>query len=264
MSILQRVSTVARAARNASLWRKLRPTMTSRTGLPIVISSLSEWDIFAEIWVSNEYDEPILQALSEGRPDEPVRIADLGANVGLFSLRCIELRNINQPRQALEIIAVEGVERTFRTLTSNLAVLGDARTSVALHRGLVGQRSGAGWIYDSAYAGANTVVAVNGKTSAMRFRGAHAVASSYIDLESILPPAAEIGLLKCDIEGSEAAFLSNYPGLLGRTRRMVIEIHPLHCKPAECRQTLAAAGLRQERTLRTSPSMILETYRRDH
>jgi FkbM family methyltransferase len=235
--------------------------MTSQAGLPIVISSLSDWDIFAEIWVSGEYDEPILQALESAAPGERVQILDLGANVGFFSLRCIELRNLHRPQQSLGITAVEGVDRTFRNLTRNLAGLGNARTSVALHHGLVGQRSGLGQIYDRAYAGANAVVPANGKTSTMSFRGAHAVAGAYLDLETVLPPGVSVDLLKCDIEGSEEGFLRNYPGLLRRTRHVVIEIHPLHCKPDQCRQLLSAAGLQPSRTLRNSASMILETYR---
>jgi FkbM family methyltransferase len=259
-SILQRVANIAGAARNASLWRRLRPAMTSRTGLPIVISSLSEWDIFSEIWVSNEYDEPVSEALNAAGANDVVQIVDLGANVGFFSLRCVELRNLRRPHQRLEITAVEGVARTFQTLTRNLADLQDGRTSVALHHGLVGQRSGVARIYDRAYSGANTVVPANGRTSSMPFRGAHAVSGSYMDLETVLPPGGPIDLLKCDIEGSEAAFLRNYSELLKRTRRIVIEIHPQHCRPAECRELLAAAGLRQDETLRSNSSMILETY----
>jgi FkbM family methyltransferase len=259
LSPFRRVSKIALGAWSAFLWRRLRPTMISRTGLPLTLLSLSDWDIFSEIWVSGEYDEPILRALNKARPNEPVRIVDLGANVGFFSLRCIEVRNRNNPGQPLDIVAVEGVPRTFRTLRRNLAAQ-RGNVSLSLHQGLMGERSGIAHIHDNSYAGANAVVSADGKTSILPFCGAHAVRSTYLDLESILPPDIQIDLLKCDIEGSESIFLTTYPQILARTRLLVIEFHPLHCDIGECRRSLAASGLERERIFRTSPNMILEMY----
>jgi FkbM family methyltransferase len=238
----------------------MRPTTRSRSGLPLTLTSLSDWDVFSEIWVSGEYDKPIQCALNAARPNAPVRIVDLGANVGLFSLRCIELRNDRDPQQSLEIVAVEAVPRIFQILKHNLQSPG-GEVSLSLHQGLVGERSGTAQIYDQPYGCANTVVPSNGKTSMLPFRGAHAIQSAYLDLENILPPGLAIDLLKCDIEGSESAFLPNYPRILDRTRFLAIEFHPLHCQIEECRRTLTAAGFEREDILRTGSTVVLETYR---
>lgn len=241
------------------LWRHVHPTTTSRSGLPLTLVSASDWDIFSEIWVSGEYDEPILRALNSTPANEPVRIVDLGANVGLFSLRCIELRNFKDTQQSLEIVAIEGVPRVFQLLTRNLNSL-DGNVSLSLHQGLVGKRSGIAKIYDNGYACANAVVHTNGKSSILPFRGTHAVQSTYLDLESILSPEVTIDLLKCDIEGSELLFLSTYPQILARTRLLVIELHSLRCDIEECRRALAASGFERVSILRNSSAVVLETY----
>jgi FkbM family methyltransferase len=259
-SVIRRVGNIASSSLNTFLWKTLRPAMNSATGIPITLSSRSDWDAFSEIWVSGEYDQAITEAFRAVQDTRPVRVVDLGANVGLFSLRCIEVRNRLFPGLAIDITAVEGVARTFAILSRNLAPQRNDETRLSARHGLVGERSGTGQIYDHAYAGANSVVPAGGKVSVLGFRAAHAVTSQYIDLESLLPPDLPLDLIKCDIEGSEGAFLRNYGNLVARARQLIIELHPRHCDAEECRQVLAAAGLRREQTLRTSPETVLETW----
>jgi FkbM family methyltransferase len=264
-SPLRRVSNIALNAWSGFLWKQVRPTTISRSGIPLTLASLSDWDVFSEIWVSGEYDEPIRHALDAAPANQPVRILDLGANIGLFSLRCVELRNWKDPRQSLEIVAIEAVPRIFRVLQRNLHApdthTASRNVSVSLYHGLIGKKSGMAQIYDQPYGCANTVVPANGKTSILPFRGAHAVASTYLDLESILPYRVPIDLLKCDIEGSEPVFLSTYPELLARTRLLAIEFHPLHCQIEECRRTVTTSGFALESVLRTGPTAVVEMYR---
>jgi FkbM family methyltransferase len=265
VSPFQRVSNIALSAWSGFLWRQVRPSTYSRSGLPLTLRSLSDWDVFSEIWVSGEYDGPIQRTLEQASAHGPVRIVDLGANVGLFSLRCMELRNSHDPQQSLEIVAVEAVPRIFQILERNLRARegnpASRNVSVSLHQGLVGKKSGMGQIYDQSYGCANAVVPANAKTSILPFRGAHAVPSAYLDLESILPPKAPIDLLKCDIEGSESVFLASYPEILSRTRLLAIEFHPLHCQVEECRQMVTASGFELDGILRNGPTAVLETYR---
>ena len=234
--------------------------MLSQTGLVLRLSSLSDWDIFSEIWVSGAYDEPVLRVLDAARIAEPVRIVDLGANVGLFSLRCVELRNQNGRNQPLDIIAVEGVPRVFRILQRNL-VARDNDISLSLYHGLIGKRSGIAQIQDNFYAGANAVVRSGGRTRYCPFAAAMLSRVLTSIWRAVLWPGLQIDLLKCDIEGSEFDFLANYPHILARTRILVIEFHPLHCDVAECRRLLAANGLEREAILRATPDVILEMYR---
>src|SRR5438270_262776 len=59
VSAYRRVSNIARGVWSGFLWKRLHPTTFSRTGLRLTLSSLSDWDIFSEIWLSGDYDEPI-------------------------------------------------------------------------------------------------------------------------------------------------------------------------------------------------------------
>ena len=52
----------------------------------------------------------------------------------------------------------------------------------------------------------------------------------------------EIDLLKCDIEGSESAFLRNYSGILRRTRVAVFEFHQPECPLEAETRALMEAG----------------------
>jgi hypothetical protein len=159
---------------------------------------------------------------------------------------------------------VEAVPRIFQILARNLHMPeGSApgrNVSVSLHEGLVGKRGGMGKIYDQTYGCANAVVPANAKTSILPFRGAHAVPSAYLDLESILPPKVPIDLPKCAIEGSESVFLASYPEILARTRLLALEFHPLHCQVEECRQMVTASGFELDGILRSGPTAVLETY----
>jgi hypothetical protein len=75
----------------------------------------------------------------------------------------------------------------------------------------------------------------------------------FIDLEQLLPSDQPTDLIKCDIEGSEIDFISNYLLLLGRTRYLVVELHQNLCDVAKCRQLLAQANLVQDRVLSDHP-----------
>jgi len=251
----------AAAVRDAFFWKTLSPTVVSKTGIHLTLTNRSDWDIFSEIWIQGEYDSAISRAFEACSPDKTVTIVDLGANIGLFSLRCLELARSSTVARTVSITAVEGVPRVWRLLRRNLQSLDTIGSSLTAHLGIVGgQRNGVANIYDGTYRGANTVVPKGGPISRLPFRGAHAVTGRYIDLDDIVPRDAIVDLLKCDIEGSEGALLASYEDLLKRTRVVVIELHPLHCDPAECRRLLARYGFRTGEVLRTTPTIILETY----
>lgn len=239
----------------------MHPSITSRSGITVAIASQSEWDIFSEVWAAGEYDDAILRAFDNSSADGPLRVIDLGANVGFFSLRCIELATLRNLSRPLALVAVEGAPRAFRVLQRNMHGQ-PGNYSLSLFNGLVGERKGTGLMYDSAYAGANTVVPANGKTSRLPFRGAHAVPVEYLDLEQALNYRGPIDLLKCDIEGSEAVFLTHYPELLARTRTLVIELHPLRCDVSECGRELARQGFTRIAVVRQGPTMSLEIHER--
>lgn len=251
-----------RAAVRLIYWRALQPTVTLSSGIAVALKSESDWEIANEIFVQGDYDEAIAQALRCRDSVHPVRILDLGANAGLFSLRCVDRYLIDRASSGLELIAIEGSPSVFAGLQQRLAgASGHQNMSLTARQGLVGRRSGKGMIYSSVFHSCtNTVVREGAKTSRNIFLNRRAEDSKYLDLDELIPPAAAVDLIKCDIEGSELAFVQNYESLLRRTRLLVIELHPGHCDVETCRELLDAYGLRKVRTVKSRPTHSLEMY----
>lgn len=222
---------VKRAMRSAAFEAlDLRCELTS--GLQVRVASQSDWAIYNEVFGSGDYDPAILMGLERAGETGQLRILDLGANVGFFTLRCVELSR-RQPRPpTLQVTAIEGNPNCFRELTTRLCRDNHLTWVTPIH-GLVGERSGTAAISDLEFSGQNEV-GVNPS------KGHFLV--DYVDLEKALG-AGGIGLLKCDIEGSELVFLHNYPELLQRTEVAVLELHHEKCERGDCIALLRAAGL---------------------
>ncbi|HXM40083.1 MAG TPA: FkbM family methyltransferase [Bryobacteraceae bacterium] len=243
-------------------WRTLRPTVRLSSGIVVTLKSDSDWEIANEIFLQRDYDEAIDEALLRPESVEPVRVLDLGANVGFFSLRCIE-RYVNaQPQARLELTLVEGSPSLFADLKERLSGFRSADgISLIARQGLVGRRNGKGMIYSSLFHSCtNAVVREGGKTSGNIFLGRHAEDSEYLDLDELVPTEGIIDLIKCDIEGSELEFLENYVSLLRRTRLLAIEFHPDHCSAGACHELLDEYGFIKVRTIKNHPTHSLELY----
>jgi hypothetical protein len=76
----------------------------------------------------------------------------------------------------------------------------------------------------------------------------------YLDLRPRLAGAEPVHLLKCDIEGSEQAFLESYAPHLGAVRSVVIELHHDRCDTRRCLELLERAGFVGRRVLREAPT----------
>jgi FkbM family methyltransferase len=235
--------------------------MTCGSGVQLRVRSDSDWDVLQEIYIDCDYDDTI-QAAFRVSSDPEIRVLDLGANVGFFSLRCIDLYRQAQMPKPLKIVALEGAPGTFTELESRVGACSGDGVSVVARQGLVGLRTGEGQIYTSPFvSNTNGVVPAGGKTSRIPVLGRHAEKSAYIDLLSLIPKAEPVDLVKCDIEGSELDFLHNYADLLRRTRFLVIEVHPRHCNAEECYQMLRSYGFQLIRDIRVYPTHRLSAYR---
>lgn len=255
-SPLQHVRALARSHWKNLLWRRLGAGLVLESGVVVELKSDAEWAIFAEIFVERQYDDAIVRAFAADT--DPVRVIDLGANVGFFTLRVQHLARQLVPGRPVHILAVEGVKRTadeLRRRCGGRNVTPNVEVSVC--HGLVGRRSGRAFIYDSTQAHQNHVVADGGARSNLPVRNAFAVESDYLDIEQLTPAEAPIDLVKCDIEGSELAFIETYPDLLRRTRTLVIELHPRLCDPQACLARLADLGFRQETVIFEGPTVSL-------
>ena len=230
-----------RSSFRAWRWRTRRLEHTLPSGLHVEIASFSDWAVYNEVFVDGEYDPVIDEVLQSSRAD--VWTLDVGANVGMFTLRLMD-RWLRAERAATRhhVVCVEGAPATFRALARNLDQRPLAATCT-LHLGLAGQRSGDASISTSAHTGVNSIIDRSPSLSRVRV--------PFLDLTRLVPADARIALLKCDIEGAEELFLSNYPDLLQRVDRAVVELHHQFCSPGRCRELLAQAGLNRVRVLNT-------------
>jgi len=213
--------------------------------LEIRIKSVSDWFIYNEVFVSGDYDPAILMALERAKAEGELQVLDLGANVGFFSLRCVDLARRQQMQGlSLHIIAIEGNPRSYRELQLRLCKDNNVPCFTAIN-GLVGIRKGTAAISDLEFSGKNHVRVDRPQKYFM---------VDYVDVEQVLGKG-KIGLLKCDIEGAELVFLQNYPQLLQRTDVAVLELHPQDCDEKECISLLRAAGLTIQTVLIQKPPL---------
>jgi FkbM family methyltransferase len=212
---------------------------TVRSGIKIEVTNDSEWVIYNDIFVDGEYDLSIQQALLSERR-RPLNVIDLGANVGFFTLRYIDLlrRSGGDPSR---MVLVEGAPVVAAELRRRLFELNDGLTGIRVVEGLVGDRAGTAKIAQHNFHAMNSLFFSD---------TADSVVAAFVDLDTLIDADDEIDLLKCDIEGAELRFIENYPGLLGRTRAAVFELHHDRCDTERCRALLAEAGLRDQRLLR--------------
>lgn len=234
MPILRRVEAIVRRERPLGLHRVLP------TGVKLTIDDRSDWTIYTDIFGDLEYDIPIDAVLADVSQGQPIRVLDLGSNVGFFTLRLFDrARSVGLADDRLLVEAVEGSPINVKRLRQNLSESGIDLGSVRVHHALVGERTGSGHIIHYVDSGRSN--ALSGSTFASSV--------PYLDLSTVFD-GEPVDLLKCDIEGSEELFLRTYPDLVARTKRAVFELHPDLCDVPLCKRVIEANGLRTIRSLR--------------
>ena len=201
------------------------------SGITVAVSSFADWAIYNDVFVAGEYDVPIRQALQSG--DGPVRILDLGANVGLFLKRVLHLRRTEFPTVPVELICVEGAPSTFSLLQRQTPELQPGESVQLLH-GLAGQRSGEALLATSPF---------HAMTGLARHPNAAGVAVKFLDLSEATKAWPRINLLKCDIEGAEQMVLENYCDLMRKVELSVFEFHLFQVNRELCLSLCKTAGL---------------------
>jgi FkbM family methyltransferase len=229
--------------------RELRHTL--RCGASVSIVTPSDWAVYNEIFVDGEYDRAI-RAVTNSEVKAPL-ILDLGANVGYFALRFADLWSRARGDQSFSLISIEGSPSTYARLAAHLAQSAIAARCTACH-GLVGRRSGSAAICRSALSSLNSI------RSRQSFSRAQV---AFVDLETIVPPARPITLMKCDIEGAEELFIESYPRLLQLVSVFVVEFHPKLNDVNRCRRLLHDAGLVNHLPLRTYSDGSVEVFSRE-
>jgi FkbM family methyltransferase len=228
-----------------SLWDVLQLNWKLNSGLSVDIKSKSDWWMFNEIFVNNEYDSAIKLALKSASSNRTLTILDLGANVGLFTMRVVDLLLANENSQIPFVItAVEGSPTIYADLQSRIIREPILKDKVRLIHGLVGECQGSAKLYEAAFSARNSIFTNS---------SVHGVEVPYIDLNSLYSQDSEIDLLKCDIEGSELIFLENYKNLLPKVKVAILEMHHTLCNTARCIQIMKEAGFINHQTIHGKP-----------
>jgi FkbM family methyltransferase len=229
-----------RAARERFAYRSAHLRCRLTSGLEVSVRCRAEWETFTDIFIAGTYDDAIEAALKRADRSRPLRVVDLGANVGYFTLRVIDLAARRcEPDMRLDMVVIEASGRLCAELQSRLVPQLPARVTVKVVNGLVGVRNGSGELYESAFHIGNTSIPD---------RFARKSVVPYVDLDAITESMGTIDLLKCDIEGAEQVFLQSYPGLLQRVQVGVMEVHHAHADARSCYGVLSQLGFRLHTT----------------
>lgn len=222
-----------------------------RSGVEVLVRSRAEWVIYNDIFVEGEYDPALERVLKNAPAGRPLNIIDLGANVGYFSLRAIDRAAAwGFPGNRLRIALVEGSPRVFAELARRMEP-NRRGAAVTMVNGLVGRQSGTGRIYQGSFHVENALLPGGSKLG---------VSVPYTDVDSLYPTPEIIDLLKCDIEGSEQAFIEQYPGLLARVGCSVFELHLAKCDMPRCLALLEQAGLKRTVLVRETPGFSVQVF----
>lgn len=226
------------------------------SGLIVKVQSPGEWVIYHEVFIEKEYDLPINKALEDAPTNRPLRVLDLGANVGFFTLRVADLI-IQSSRENIpvEITLVEGSPNVYKKLEYRLSEIQSILSSkleikLKIVNGLIGELQGTGKIFEADFQGKSSIY-YEGESQS------NVCDVPYIDLFSLKLDEEEIDLLKCDIEGAELRFLENYKTLLYRVKYAVFEFHPDKCDSERCFNILKEVGLTNHKTLWEGPTNLV-------
>lgn len=236
-----------------SLYRVLDLEHILRSGLTVKVASKGEWWTYNDIFVDGEYDVPIHAAFKSRSLEQPFIVLDIGANVGYFSFRVLDLISQHDgERFDPNITMVEGSPKTFLELQERIQSQSQFTSRVRVVHGLVGQSLGEGIIRESG---------IHVKSTTIDVAEADGVKVDFVDLDALMRDKPEIDLLKCDIEGAELLFTQNYSDLLRKVKHAVFELHHDQCDTTQCVRDLERLGFRQT-ILRNSPSFSVCLFSR--
>ena len=235
------------------LWVKLMERMhlnwNLRSGVRVIIRSYADWCSYNEVFANDEYTVPIREVLAGG--GRPLRVLDLGANFGYFSLRMADQYRQGRGADDLSIWMVEASPTVCAELRRRME-FSNAKVKWTAINGLVGKRTGVARLNYAVEDNQNFVDESAQRDSWAQTGGAEEI--PYVDLAEVVKDEPVIDLIKCDIEGSEYDFLTSYPDLLIKTQRLVIEFHSAFGNVAEAVRRVKDAGFARSVVLREDAS----------
>jgi FkbM family methyltransferase len=226
------------------LWRTLNLRHKLASGILLEINSPADWEVYNEIFVEGEYDRAIIGAIEQSSA-QGINILDVGANMGFFSLRILDLAHrTDRAGLPLNVWMVEGSPRVLAELKNRQAFQTLLSRGAHLIEGLAGKKHGSAVLQESDHHSYNTIMESGGGA------GYKSVPVQFVDLEPLFDRVPSIDLLKCDIQGAEEFFLESNPGILAKCRATVIELHHWLCDTERCVRLLRKAGFMRINDLR--------------
>ena len=123
---------------------------TLPSGITVQVASKGEWWTYNDIFVNGEYDIPILHILEKSSSLRPLTVLDLGANVGYFPLRLLDLVRQRHIEGRIDVTMVEGSSRVFGEMEARMHRQELPEVTFRFMHGLVGMRSGSASMRESA------------------------------------------------------------------------------------------------------------------
>lgn len=209
-------------------------TWRSRSGTTFVTRGDGSHFPVREIFVHDEYCLDLL------RP-APMTIVDVGANVGVFSLRAAELF------RGVRIVACEASPWAYEQLVRNVELNPALCNIDTRHCAVVGSLNSRDidfWMDATASASSTLLESAIRDESAGQW-----VKVPAVSLSAVLASVTMVDLLKVDVEGAEYEILQATPAsVLAQVRRIVVEYHPLRGHHvSDIVALLVLAGFRLER-----------------
>ena len=169
--------------------------------------------VLDEIFSQREYELPSAVARVLDEPARPLRVVDLGANIGLF-----------------------GAYALTRYPDATVVAVEPDPANAAIHTRAIGANPSSRWTLIEAAA---TAVSGTMRFSPGSFTRSHAADldedAIVVDAEDVLPLMQRADLVKIDIEGGEWAILADPRFGDGEARAIVLEYHPDDCPSTEPR-----------------------------
>lgn len=217
-------------------------------GLSARIESLADWEVYNEVFGERIYDLAIDKTCEGHDPELPLRFADLGANVGYFTLHLVDtLRQHQGPAVATHGTLLDANPRMVEQLRRRLLQENHLAGLDIVH-GLVGQREGVGTFQTTALHGRSALTTDGTGTSV-----------AFVDLDRLFATEERVDLVKMDVEGAELTVLETYPDLFRRVQVATLELHADVCDTQRCKQLLHAAGLQHSHEVVLAPTQSVFT-----
>jgi len=189
---------------------------------------LETWRNALHIFYRLDYEQ-----LEEFRPREGWTVLDVGAFIGLYTLRAARLVGARGT-----VISVEPLNDNLKYLTLNVTV--NSLRNVTLVAGC----AWVSWGEALMYVPGSAVNATLSRKYAEAMGGASRVVRvRCLPLDSLIKMTGGVDLLKIDVEGAELHLVRGSPGIRpGLVDRVVIEVHTDVVRPSEIAEALEERG----------------------